>query len=97
MPGYWNAHSDLDWYFGNAAPSEAPQEVEPEPDDTYWESLLTEAEAQVTGPDPYRAGWAACMDWQEFDPPPSLSPDEAALWRDGWQDAYDAPLGSAAP
>lgn len=48
-------------------------------------------------PDPYRDGWIACMQWEEFDPPSSLSPADAEAWRAGWQDAYDAPLGSACP
>jgi hypothetical protein len=45
----------------------------------------------------YRSGWRACMDWDALDPPASLSPAEADLWRAGWQDAFDAPLGSACP
>ena len=62
-----------------------------------WPTELALAEAAVTGPDPYRDGWVACMEWEALDPPPSLSPEDADTWRRGWEDAYDAPLGSACP
>lgn len=66
-----------------------------------WPLELERMEREVAGDDranPYYSdGWHACMQWEARVPPADLSPDDAAEWRRGWEDAYDAPLGSAAP
>jgi hypothetical protein len=42
MPGYWNAHSDLDWYTGSAA-HEAPPEPDEAEEAAVRQELLEEA------------------------------------------------------
>jgi hypothetical protein len=60
-----------------------------------WPALLAEAEAQVTGPDPYRSGWQACMEWLDPEPPEGLTAEDREIWLAGFEDAMDSPLGSA--
>lgn len=61
-----------------------------------WPDELARMEAEQSGdPAAYLAGFRACMAWASREPPAGLSDADTALWTAGWDDACDAPLGSA--
>lgn len=78
MPGYWNAHSDLDWYAECGVYDAPPEDDDPDA----WAERA------------YRLGWSACMQWEARVPPDELSAEAREMWFQGFDDAMDAPLGS---